>query len=203
MLAPALFAGVLVLLVGLAGCGSGGGKAAVATITPARTATPSSSAQDWQQALGPGVIVTEPTTPAPGWGSPGAAVHGEANATTAAVGCSYYDPSAQAQCRKILAGVPVADLGTTTGFKLGYVAVDGNQALVGFTGTECQPGERPECVSNRDPAAIFSTAQSFATLWTESIESADSPVLSYALTPCLRVNGRWYLYFPTEQPSAA
>ena len=93
-------------------------------------------------------------------------------------------------------------LGTTTGFSLGYVAVDGDRALVGFTGTVCQPGQHPECVTNRDPAAIFSTAKPFATLWTESIASANSPILSYALTPCMRISGRWYLYSPTGQSAS-
>jgi hypothetical protein len=128
-------------------------------------------------------------------------VHGLADSDTVA-GCRYVDPSAQAECRKIIAEVPSADLGTTTGFRLGYVAVDGDRALVGFTGTQCQPGQHPECVTNLDPAAIFSTARSFATLWTESIASANSPVLSYALTPCLRIGGRWYLVFPTGTPTS-
>jgi hypothetical protein len=201
VLAPALVTGVLILMSGLAGCAAGGGKAPAATGTPAATAAASSPGQSWQQALGAGVTVTEPPTPAPGLGSPGAAVHGVADAQTVA-GCRYYEPSAQAECRAIIARVPRADLGTSTGFRLGYVAVDGDRALVGFTGTVCQPGQHPECVTNRDPAAIFSTAKPFATLWTESIASANSPILSYALTPCMRISGRWYLYSPTGQSAS-
>jgi hypothetical protein len=196
VLAPALFTGVLVLLPGLAGCGAGGSKAPAATVTTTAAAGPSSSVQSWQQALGAGVTVTEPATPAPGFGSPGAAVRGLADSQNVAE-CRYFEPSAQAECRKIIAGVPSADLGTVTRFSLGYVAVDGDRALVGFTGTECQPGQQPECVTNRDPAAIFSTAQSFAALWTESVASANSPVLGYALTPCLKIGGLWYVLFPT------
>jgi hypothetical protein len=193
VLAPALFTGVLVLLSGLAGCGSGGSKAPAATITPAATATPS-PLQSWQQALGAGVTVTEPATPAPGLGSPGAAAHGALTVLTAA-GCRYYQPSAQAECRRLIAEVPGGSIGTATGFRLGYVAVDGDRAIVGFTGTECLPGQHPRCYTNRDPAAIFSTAQSFATLWTESVASVN--VFIYSLTPCVRIGGRWYAYLPT------
>jgi hypothetical protein len=192
VLASVLFTGVLVLVTWLAGCGAGGSQA------PTPTATP--PAQSWQQALGPGVTVTKPVTTAPGFGSPGAAVQGIADAETAA-GCRYFEPSAQAECRKIFTEVPSADLGTDTGFSLGYVAVDGDRALVGAIGTQCQPGQHPECVTNRDPAAIFSTAQSFAALWAESIASANTSVFSYALTPCVRIAGRWYLVFPTGTPN--
>src|SRR5215469_2683472 len=189
VLAPALVTGVLVVVLGLAGCGAGGGKA------PAAAAGPSGSARGWQRALGAGVAVTEPGTPAPGFGSPGAAVRGLAGSQNVA-GCRYYEPSGQAECRRILARVPRADLGTMTGFRLGYVAVDGDRALVGFTGTDCQPGQQPECVTNRDPAAIFSAARSFSALWDETLASATSPGLSYSLTPCLKIGGLWYVLFP-------
>jgi len=195
VLAPVLFAGAVVLLSGLAGCVSGGGRAPVATMAPAGTAAPSSPVQSWQRALGAGVTVARPATPPPGFGSPGAAVHGEFGSLTVA-GCRYFEPSAQAECRKLIAEVPGGSEGTMTGFRVGYVAVDRDRALVGFTGTLCVPFEHPECITNRDPAAIFSTARSFATLWAESIVSANSPVLSYALQPCFRIAGRWYLYFP-------
>jgi hypothetical protein len=195
----ALFTGVFVLVAALAGCGD---------IMPAAIATPpasatASGAADWQQALGPGVTVTEPAMPAPGFGSPGASVAGQVANVTNVATCDYYDPSAQAECRELYKKVPKADLGSMTGFKLGYVAVDGNEALVGSLGTQCLPFENPKCITNRDPAAIFSTGQSFATLWTESVESENSSVFSYSLTPCLRINGRWYGYFPTGQPSNA
>jgi hypothetical protein len=195
----ALFTGVFVLVTVLAGCGL---TAPAPIATPPASATASGGAQSWQQALGPGVTITEPATPSPGFGSPGASVAGQANVTSVTA-CDYYEPSAQADCRKIFKEVPKADLGTMTGFKLGYVAVDGNEALVGSSGTQCLPEENPKCITNRDPAAIFSTGQSFATLWTESVEAADSSVFSYSLTPCLRIDGRWYGYFPTGQPSNA
>src|SRR5215468_3063613 len=89
VLAPALFTGVLVLLPGLAGCGAGGSKTPAATVTPTAGSGPSSSAQSWQQALGAGVTVTEPGTPAPGFGSPGAAVRGVADSQNVAE-CRYF-----------------------------------------------------------------------------------------------------------------
>lgn len=198
-LALSLFSGVVVLLAGLAGCDSGGTKAPAATTTHAESAATSSSPRGWQQALGNDVTVTMPATPAPGLGSPGAAVIGQDKATLLA-GCAYNEPSFQAECRTLVKEHPNPSPQTMTGIRLGYVAVDGNLALVGVTATICQPGQHPECISNRDPAAIFSTAKTFTALWTEAVGSVNSPVLSYALTPCIRVNGRWYVYYPTAQP---
>ena len=195
----ALFVGVLLLVTGLAACTSGGGKTPAAASTPTTSAAPSSTPHTWQQALGDGVVVTMPATPAPGSGSPGAAVLGEDKATLLA-GCGYFQPSFQAECRLMVREHPNPNPETMTGIQLGYVAVDGIRALVGVTATACQRGQHPECITNRDPAAIFSTAKPFGTQWNQAVGSVNSPVLSYALTPCVRVNGRWYVYYPTAAP---
>jgi hypothetical protein len=44
------------------------------------------------------------------------------------------------------------------------VAIDGARALVGVTGKICKPGNKPECVTNADPAAIFSMGSTFMAL---------------------------------------
>jgi hypothetical protein len=142
-------------------------------------------------------MVTAPAPAAPGDDSPGAAVQGEAEATNAAQACTYFPPSAQASCQAATANVPAGSRGTMQDFELGYVAVDGNEALVGTTGTSCSTNATPACESNEDPQAIFSEAKSFAELWTESVAATLSPTNAYQLIPCVKVGGKWYLYDPS------
>jgi hypothetical protein len=141
-------------------------------------------------------VVTAPAAAAPGDDSPGAAVQGEEEATTAAQACAFFPSSAQATCQAALANVRASAGGTTQNFALGYVAVDGNKALVGSTGTSCDPNATPTCESNDDPAAIFSQAKPFSVLWAESVAADLSPANSYQLMPCVNVAGEWYLYWP-------
>lgn len=86
--------------------------------------------------------------------------------------------------------------GTVGNFALGYVAVDGNEALVGSTGTSCSPDATPTCESNTDPAAIFSQAKPFPQLWAESVAADLSTTNSYQLLPCVKVGNKWYDYWP-------
>ncbi len=81
-------------------------------------------------------------------------------------------------------------------FALGYVAIDGNEALVGSTGTSCSPDAKPTCESNDDPAAIFTEAKPFPELWTESVAATLSTTNSYQLIPCVKVGNKWYVYDP-------
>ncbi len=97
-----------------------------------------------------------------------------------------------------MANVPSGSSPTFRKFALGYVAVDGNEALVGVTATLCVPNETPACTSNDDPAAIFSEAKPFPELWTESVASDISTTTSnsYSLAPCVKVGTQWYVYNP-------
>ena len=142
--------------------------------TSSSASAPAPPAQPaWAAALGVGVVVTAPTAATPGDDSPGAAVHGLAHTMstgTLAQTCAYYPPSDQASCRAIMAQVPVGSRsGSIRDFALGYVAVDGNEALVGVTGTFCMPTAKPACMTNDNPAAIFSEAKPFRELWAESV----------------------------------
>jgi hypothetical protein len=93
-----------------------------------------------------------------------------------------------------MAQLPASAAPTVKNFVLGYVAVDGTEALVGSTGTFCTPNQTPTCVSNDDPAAIFSEAKPFSDLWTESVAAGESTTNSYSLIPCIEVDGAWYIY---------
>jgi len=184
-------AGVAVLacgtaaLLALAGCSS----------------SPSSSAPSWASALGSGVTVVAPETTAPGNDSPGAVMTGFIDALSAkkyTALCSYLLPSTQSECRTIFSSVSLSTLSGklpfAKNFRLGYVAIDGTKALIGTTGEECVPGQSPECSTNNSPAAILDSGKSFSALWKTAVAEADSSSSSnaYALSPCLKVGGKWY-----------
>lgn len=155
-----------------------------------------SAPPDWVAALGPGVTVAGPEKVVPGHGSPGAALSGLMAALSSKDPASFCDylyvgpaarctaPSGQGSRDHHLYGVSV---------KVGYVATDGTHALVAFTGKICSPGAHPECVANTNPAAIFSTGRTFATLWTEMTSPNSNSLSSYRPLPCVEVDGKWYL----------
>jgi hypothetical protein len=159
----------------------------------------SSSQPSWASALGPSVTIVGPATVTSGQGSPGAAVQGVFAAVAAKqykAECPYFQPSVQAACKS----VPAAELSKDEPYfknaAIGYVAIDGDKALVGTTGTFCVPNVKPACFTNNDPAAIFSgNKNSFGTLWTEQnkASNSNSDQNVYTLAPCVKIGGKWYL----------
>jgi hypothetical protein len=166
----------------------------------AATGCSSSSAPSWASVLGPGVTVQAPAKVAPGYGSPGAVIEGVLSALVAehdAAECAYAEPSRQAACKSAFSSMPRGTAGSFDNASIGYVAIDGDVALVGSTGTSCSPLAKPECYTNNNPAAIFSSnKKSFSGLWTEENSSGSSANV-YMLAPCIKVNGKWYLYLPS------
>jgi hypothetical protein len=188
-------------VLALAGCGSGGPGSSLAATTSgapssSSTAHPSATASalpSWASALGGSVTVVPPHPASPGHGSPGAAVGGfvaAINSKHYADSCAYVQPSAQAGCRSQVSGAAAGQMPYDTNFALGYVVIGGNRAVVGMTGTFCAPGQSPECFTNDDPAAVFSTAKSFSALWA----NATTPSSGYSLNPCVEIDGKWYFY---------
>jgi hypothetical protein len=176
--AGALLACGVAGLVATSGCGSGSGPS-------------------WAPALGPDVTVAAPARVAPGHGSPGAAIAGLFAAISArryAAACGYVEPAGQAACRASEA--EPASQQSARNAAIGYVAVRGDQALVGSTGTFCVPAEQPRCFTNTDPAAILSGGKSFGTLWAQANRATSSNV--YKLAPCVKIGGRWYLHLPSS-----
>jgi hypothetical protein len=110
--------------------------------------------------------------------------------------CPYFEPSFQAGCRTNLADAGPGSVATFKHFELGYQAIDGDRALVGVTGTECDPTAKPKCTSNHNPAAIFSSSKPFARLWAETVAAYNSTVNSYSLGLCIKIAGSWYDYVP-------
>jgi hypothetical protein len=97
-----------------------------------------------------------------------------------------------------MANAPADVTTSRQNFALGYVAVDGDEALVGVTGMFCASNQTPACMSNVDPAAIFSEAKPFSELWAESVaaDASTSTAYSYSLAPCVKVGTQWYVYNP-------
>ena len=153
----------------------------------------------WVTALGTGVTVTGPEQVATGHGSPGAAFAGSLAALSSkdpATFCDYVDygsVGSASRCKALLSKVPRNQLPYGVSFKVGYVAISGTRALVGFTGKICSPGAMPECMANTNPAADFSAGNTFAALWAEavSLDSVSATSL-YRLQPCVEVGGKWY-----------
>jgi hypothetical protein len=196
--ALSLWAVTTALVFGLCSCSSGGQNDSSNGTRGTSTTTTSSSGvhPKWAEGLGAGVVVFGPAKATPGTSSPGAAVQGEVDALNSgnlAGTCPFFEPSFQSECQTTLDTAPAGSAPTIQHFALGYVVVDGNEALVGSTGTFCSSQDTPRCSTNADPAAIFSTAKPFATLWSEALVAANTQSNSYSLAPCLDVDGRWYV----------
>jgi len=202
---------IATLAVSVAGCSSGGSSTPSGGATPNTSVGASSGAAgvgstpSWAAALGSGVTVLPPASVSAGLGSPQEAVAGDVEDIESGqylADCGYVEPSEQSECKSSISSVEASlgpsamasAAGTVTNFGLGYTAIDGNEALVGTTGTFCSSdsGSSPSCFTNTDPAAIFSTGKSFATLWTEA-NSGQNSSDEYSLAPCIEVGGKWYL----------
>ena len=174
----ALLVCALVGLLAAAGCSSGS----------------SGSQPSWASKLGSGVTVTGPAKVTPSNDSPAAAVSGLITAFTTkqyAAECGFLQPSAQTNCSTAVGQMNSSNAPYASNTGIGYVAVHGSQALVGTTGTFCSPGQKPECYTNNDPAAIFSSGKSFSDLWNQANQNSNQN--AYTLAPCIEINGKWYI----------
>jgi hypothetical protein len=189
--APAVALALLGVFWLVAACGSSKSNS-----SKSATTTPS-----WAAALGAGVTVTPPSSNPPAdTSSPGGVVKAELAAFTSgrlAAMCNYLEPAVQARCSSAVAGQ--TDTGALyTNFALGYIASKGTQALVGTLGTDCEPNASPTCVTNSDPAAVFSSDKTFDLLYSEAVASQSSSGHAYALIPCVKVGSNWYVYLPAN-----
>jgi hypothetical protein len=176
---------------GTSSSSAGGSTASAAASTPA-AAAPSSTAPSWAAALGSGVTVVPPGAAAPGHGSPDAVLAGllaALNDKSAAEYCGYAEPDAQAQCKSGLAQTPASQFATAKNGTPGYVVIDGDKAVAGLTGTLCAAGETG-CVTNKDPAAVFTALHTFTALWKNAITPSDA---KYSLEPLTKVSRKWYI----------
>jgi hypothetical protein len=175
---------------------AGIGIALLAGLLTAAGCGSSPSTPSWASALGPGVTVQSPAQPAPGHGSPAALVAGIFSAVASKhypAECSYVEPSQQSGCASGVGALTSSTAPYSQNAAIGYVVIHGDEALVGSTGKFCVPGQKPECYTNNDPAAIFaSNKKSFSALWTEQNNVSSENV--YSLAPCIKINGKWYLY---------
>lgn len=124
------------------------------------------------------------STPAPGHGSPQAAVMGlirglAAHDTSAA--CDYFVPAEQSACH----GTQLpATTGTVT---IGHTAVKGDRALVVVMSSKYCVGN--QCLSNSDSTkGLPSGSTTFDQAYQATQNNQNDPT-----TPCQRVNGKWYV----------
>ena len=153
----------------------------------------------WAAALGPGVTVLAPAPVTAGWSTPGAPVVGFVRAEptrSPAKLCHYIalPPPYQGKCVAIV-GQALGGYQTMKNFAIGYVAIHGTEALVGTTYSACFLQGTPKCVTNTNPAAIFSSRKTFKVLWAETLVSSNSPSNVYTLANCKRIGSKWYVYF--------
>lgn len=195
--------GVIVALMA-AGCGShptsGNSAAPGAPGAPGSSgaSSPSSTQPAWVKALGPGVTVTGPGSATAGDGSPAGVfltVVKDLQSGHPADICPLSLPSRQATCKSQLGSVPAAQLKAFLphykNLATTYTAIDGGKALVGSTGSVCPPGTSSKCLTNTDPAALFDSGKSFATLWSQAMNPKNNN--GYSLIPLSKVNGVWYV----------
>jgi hypothetical protein len=190
-------------LAAVTGCSPGGSsppRTATAGVTASGRSAGSGSAAgaspSWAKSLGSGVIVTSPGASAAG--SPGAVLTSAIAAIEAgsyAKICYYLQPSQQSKCSAELGSAQASAIATAMptvkNLTVSYTATDGTMALVGMTGTICSPDQKPSCVTNNDPAAIFDNGKTFRELWTETVASTSE---AYSLTPMIKLGGKWYGY---------
>jgi len=193
---------------GVAGCGSGGSSSAAGgtstaggASTAGGTSTATAAAPSWAAALGSGVTVTGPGGVSAGDGSPGGVLLTGVNDLESgqyAKICDVVQPSAQSQCESDLSSVAPSAIAslmpTFKNYEISYTAIQGDEALVGATGTICAPDQTPSCETNSDPAAIFDSGKSFAALWTAATNASSN---AYGLSQEIKVNGTWYGYSPS------
>jgi hypothetical protein len=141
------------------------------------------------------VTVIPPGSPSPGNDTPADVLTGVVAAITAKnyTGiCQYFQPSSQSSCRSAMAQLTPANAsGAFKNFstiKATWTAIDGDQALVGETGTVCDQSTN-KCNTNSDPAAVFDSGKTFSQIWQAAVNSTSS---AYEPAPLVRVNGKWY-----------
>jgi hypothetical protein len=180
---------------------AGSGPTTTTTSTVPPSTTTSTPGPSWVSSLGAGVTTVPPgSSPSPGHGSPGGVAEAntaDINAGNLTAACGLLEPSAQAACTQATTGQSSSGV-SYQNFGLGYIAIDGNEALVGTVGTYCNPNYSPTCFTNSDPAAVFSSGQTFATLYNAAVAAAanSTPSNNYSLAPCIEIGGAWYLNAP-------
>jgi hypothetical protein len=176
----------LLVTAGVAACGSSGGGSSSLT---------GSSLPSWAKSLGSGVEVIPPGSTSPDNNTPADVLTGLVDAIKAKNYkgvCQFYEPSQQSSCASTMSEATTAELGTAfqsfTTIKPTYTVIDGTEALVGATGTVCDPSTN-KCSTNNDPTAILDSGKPFSQLWQTAVNSTSD---AYEPVPVVKVNGKWY-----------
>lgn len=182
---------IILLLASATACGN--------TSTSARVI-----GKGWPDRGQTGLRVLPPKQTSPGHESPAAAFTGlvhDLNIERYTDACQYFEPVVQEQCHVEMTETAPYSFRVFSPFAIGYVVVNGDKALVGWTGSLCIAGTAsPVCTVNQDPAGGFD-GSSFEAIWDAAAQNR-SPysTTSYGVDPAIRVGGSWYNY---RQPIAA
>ena len=165
---------------------------------PRQRSSPKATTPVWAKTLGSGVTVTASSTAKAGDGSPAGvflSLLKDAQTGNSSGMCALYEPSLQPECESGMESMSKADfmsgMPTFKDHVPSYTAIDGDEALLGSTGSVCQAGT---CSTNTNPAALFDSGESFGMLWQVPTNGSNSMQSAYELTRLIRVNGTWYLY---------
>ena len=165
----AALTGATVLGIALAGCSS-------SSSSPTTTTKPAASS----------------TSTAPGTGLASAQAVGAAYVAAITSKdfsgfCAIAAPGQEQKCTDDVSAVTSGGV-TYSNWALGKVTVQGDQAIINFTGTGCS-GE--QCGSNSDPDSAQSDGTSFAKAFSAA-NNPNDPNSSPFATSAVRIDGKWY-----------
>jgi hypothetical protein len=184
---------IWVLWLGLLCAGCGGQAVQNGAISTTSTGPPSSPTLGGQAQNS-----STKALPEPGNSSPSAAFAGYIDALVAgnySQICPYLVPSVQTQCGQQAqqassgGGVPQV---TTTNLKIGQVAIEGDQALIAYTGSVCTNGQ---CQTNSDPSLNLGN-QGFDQQYSVSSsaqQQTSSTSSKYLPAAAIEIQSQWYL----------
>jgi hypothetical protein len=120
--------------------------------------------------------------------------------------CDDIEPPAQNACDGLSAAQvdPQLDANQQQSgtYSDGYIATNGDEALVGVTGEYCLPLKKT-CATNTNPSAVFSSRKSFTTLFSEALTAMNPNDIAYTLIPCVEQYGDWFIDIPTSDFSVS
>ena len=166
----AALTGATVLGIALSGCSSSSSSSTTTTTKPAASSTSTAPGTGLAsaQAVGDAYI---------------AAVHSKNFGGF----CAIAAPGQEQTCIDDVSAVANGAV-TYSNWALGTVTVQGDQAIINFTGTGCS-GE--QCASNGDPNSAQSDGTSFAKAFSAA-NNPNDPNSSPFATSAVRVDGQWY-----------
>lgn len=193
-LQPLARALVVVPIIGLAACGGGSSEdsagsesapSSASTSVAVATSAPSRAASSGSTSGSPDSATTEVD---PTLEKRATAYFAAMNAQNAQQACSFFPPDQQEGCT---AGMDPHFMPSFENMKAKASVIEGDEALIAFTGTQCAEGQ---CVEVTDATqGMPHDTQPFATAFTQSVRDSQRPGSKNATFPWRKIDGQWYL----------